>query len=295
MNRFATIVIPESDSRLKPFADRLKPLAHTIRTYDAPIKSADELIERIGNADAVLPMGGTRLDSAVIGAATELRYIGLGATLFSGPHSNIDLAAAERRGIPVAGVRDYGDIGVGEWVASEAIRYMKREETNIELAGTSFGVIGAGAAGGLTARTLMALGARVSYFSRSRKPHLEAEGIGYRPLHDLLAECSIVSIHLPRNTSLLGADEFRSLGSRKLLFNTSVGLPVEPASLRAWLADPANWFAADSDGIGEMLPDASTHPRIVYLPRSSGYTAEAGERMYAQVERQIMEFLSLGE
>jgi phosphoglycerate dehydrogenase-like enzyme len=169
---------------------------------------------------------------------------------------------------------------------------VKREETNAELAGTRFGVIGAGAAGGLTARTLMALGAKVFYFNRSRKPQLEAEGIGYRPLHDLLAECSIVSIHLPRNTSILGAEEFRALGSGKLLFNTSVGLPVEPAPLRAWLEDKANWFAADSDGIGEMLPDASTHPRIVYLPRSSGYTAEAAERMYDQVERQLMEFLS---
>ena len=154
--------------------------------------------------------------------------------------------------------------------------------------------IGAGAAGGLTARTLKALGARVRYFSRSRKEALETEGIEYRSLADLLAECRIVSIHVPRRTSLLGADELGRLGSGKLLFNTSVGLPVDAEALRAWLADATNRFAADADGIGEMLPDAETHPGIVYLPRSAGYTAEAAERMYAQVEGQLAAFLDDG-
>ncbi|MFW6232249.1 MAG: NAD(P)-dependent oxidoreductase [Spirochaetota bacterium] len=227
MARFTTIVIPESDSRLKPFAGRLERWAGTARTFDTPFETTEELIERVRDADAVLPMGGTRLDAEVIGAAGELRYIGLGATLFSGPHSNVDLAAAKARGIRVTGVRDYGDVGVAEWVAAESIRYLKAVEINRELGGTHVGVIGAGAAGGLTARTLKALGARVSYHSRTRKPPLEAEGIEYRSLADLLAECRIVSIHVPRHTALLGPDELRRLGSGKLLFNTSVGLPVE--------------------------------------------------------------------
>lgn len=295
MERFTTIVIPESDSRLKPFAARLARWAATVRTFEVPFESRDELIERIGDADAVLPMGGTRVDADVFAAAGGLRYIGLGATLFSGAHSSIDLAAAEARGIRVTGVRDYGDIGVAEWVAAESIRYVKREEINGELAGTCFGVIGAGAAGGLTARTLKALGAEVRYFSRSRKRLLDAEGVEYRSLADLLDECRIVSIHLPRNTPLLGAEDLRRLGSGKLLFNTSVGLPVEPEALRAWLADQTNRFAADADGIGEMLTDAATHPRIVYLPRSSGYTAEAAERMYSQVEKQLAAFLNEGD
>lgn len=292
MARFTTIVIPEPDSRLKPFAGRLEPWAATVRTFDTPFEGTAELIERVRDADAVLPMGGTRLDAEVIAAAARLRYIGLGATLFTGPHGNIDLAAAEARGIRVTGVRDYGDVGVAEWVAAESIRYLKQEKINRELAGTRFGVIGAGAAGGLTARTLAALGARARYFSRSRKDALEAEGIGYRPLADLLERCRIVSIHLPRNTSLLGADELARLGSGKLLLNTSVGLPVDTEALRTWLSDPANRFAADADGIGEMLPDAAARPGIVYLPRSAGYTAEAAERMYAQVEGHLAAFLA---
>lgn len=291
MARFTTIVIPESDSRLKPFAARLEPWAGTVRTFDDPFGSKDELIERVRDADAVLPMGGTKLDAEVIAAADRLRYIGLGATLFSGPHSNVDLSAAEAGGIRVTGVRDYGDFGVAEWVAAESIRYLKAAEINRELGGTHLGVIGAGAAGGLTARTLKALGARVCYHSRTRKPPLEAEGIEYRSLADLLAGCRIVSIHVPRHTAFLGENDLRRFGSDKLLFNTSVGLPVEADALRGWLADGRNRFAADADGIGEMLPDAQAHPRIVYLPRSAGYTAEAAERMYAQVEAQVADFL----
>lgn len=290
-NRFTTIVLPEADSRLKPFLDRLAPWAGTVRTFDAPYHTKAELIERVATAEAVLPMGGTKLDADVIAAAPDLRYIGLCATLFSGPHSNIDLSAAHARGIPVTGVKDYGDIGVAEWVAAKTVDYLKRPEIDSELAGTSFGVVGAGAAGGLTARTMKALGAKVCYWSRSPKEPLEAEGIEYRSLSGLLSECRIVSVHLPRHTELIGTKELASLGSGKLLFNTSVGLPIDAEALRAWLDDEANWFAADSDGIGEMASDVHTHPRIIYFPRSTGYTSQAADRMYAQVEKQLVEFL----
>jgi phosphoglycerate dehydrogenase-like enzyme len=97
---------------------------------------------------------------------------------------------------------------------------------------------------------------------------------------------------LPRNTRIIAGAELSRLGSGKLLFNTSVGLPIDPEALRAWLSDGRNRFAADSDGIGEMLPDVETHPRIVYLPRSAGYTAQAAQRMYEQVEQQLRAFLA---
>ena len=292
MKRLSSIVIPEHDSRLKPFALRLEQLARNVRTFDTPWRDREELMKRIVDAEVLLPMGGTRLDAETIAAARSLRYIGLGATLFPGAHSNIDLEAAAARGIRVAGVRDYGDVGVAEWVASQAIRFLKRGALNRELAGTLCGIIGAGAAGGLTARLLKGMGAEVRYFSRSRKAALEEAGVEYRSLTDLLCESLVVSLHLPRRTMLLGAEEFAVLGAGKLLVNTSVGLPAECDALRRWLREESNRFAADADGIGEMLADAEAHPRIRYLPRSSGFTEEAAERMFAQVEGQLAAFLS---
>ena len=291
MDQFECIVIPEPDSRLRPFANRLKQWATRVRTFDAPIADEDDLIDRVRASDAILPMGGTQLTARVIESAAALRYIGLGATLFTGPHSNIDVDQANARGIPVTGVRDYGDIGVAEWVAAEAVRFIKQPEINGELGGTTVGVIGAGAAGGLTGRMLQGMGAVLRYYSRSRKPDVEADGIEYRDLSDLLAECTIVSIHVPRHTSILGARELDRFGSGKLLINTSVGLPVDSAALRAWLQDPANRFAADVEGIGDLKGEASTHPRISYYPGTTGYTAQAADRLYAEVERQLVAFL----
>ncbi len=291
MDRFQTIVIPEPDSRLRPFVDRLRRWAREVRTFDTPVGDSTDLSSRIGDADVVLPMGGTRLTAEVINAAQSLRYIGLGATLFSGIHSNIDLEAAAARSIPVTGVRDYGDIGVAEWVVAEAVRFVKRPELNGELAGTPVGIIGAGAAGGLTARSLAALGADVRYTGRGRKHKIEADGIPYQPLDSLLSECLIVSIHLPRNTMIVGARELELFGAGKLLINTSVGLPVEVDALSNWLNDPNNLFAADIEGIGALMDTAATHPRISYLPATSGYTAQAAERLYAEVERQLVAFL----
>lgn len=292
MEEFDCIVLPEANSRLKPIVPRLRRYAGEVRVYDTDPRSREELIRRVADADCILPMGGTQLDGETISACANLRYIGLAATLFTGKSSNIDLDAAKRRSIQVTGARDYGDIGVAEWVVSVSVNYLKRPQTNGELAGTSCGIIGAGAAGSLTAKALRKLNAEVSYFNRSRKPALEDEGIGYRPLDRLLPDVRILSLHLPRRTEVLGAEELSSFGNGKLLINTSVGLPVDEAALRHWLEDEHNVFAADSDGIGELSDICLTHPRVVYLPASCGYTKQAEQRLFEQVERQLQSFLN---
>lgn len=292
MEKFDCIVLPEADSRLKPIVPRLRLYAGEVRVYDTDPQSREELIRRVADADCILPMGGTRLDRETISASPNLRYIGLAATLFTGNSSNIDLEATKRRSIPVTGVRDYGDIGVAEWIVSVSVNYLKRPPTNGELAGTPCGIIGAGAAGSLTAKTLRKLDAEVSYFNRSRKPYLEEEDIDYRPLDRLLPDVRILSLHLPRRTKVLGAEELASFGNGKLLINTSVGLPIDEVALRRWLEDEQNVFAADSDGIGELSDICLTHPRLVYLPASSGYTKQAEQRLFEQVEHQLRAFLN---
>lgn len=290
--RFACIVLPEGNSRLKPLAATLGNYADEVRTFSDGPSSPSHLIDRVADADCILPMGGTRLDAVVLEACPRLRYIGLGATLFHGESSNIDLAIAEQRGIVVTGARDYGDIGVAEWVVSVGVQFLKQPRWNAELAGTSCGVVGAGAAGSLTARTLAALGAEVFYFSRSRKPDLECTGVRSLELVELLRRCRIVSLHLPRRVTLIGQTEVDALGDKKLLVNTSVGLPVEDAALRSWIGREGNAFAADADGIGKLADVARRHPRIQYLDASAGYTQQAEQRLFAQVERQLNMFLN---
>ena len=289
--RFACIVLPEGNSRLKPLAQTLGNYAHEVRTFTEAHRSQRELIDRVADADCILPMGGTRLDADLLEACPRLRYIGLGATLFHGESSNIDLQTARRRGIVVTGARDYGDIGVAEWVAAVAVKFLKQPHCNGELAGTVCGVVGAGASGSLTARTLAALGAEVHYFSRSRKADLDAAGIGFLELAELLRRCRVVSIHLPRRVHLIGREELSTLGNDKLLLNTSVGLPVEERALRSWIEQQRNIFAADADGIGELADIARTHPHIEYLDASAGYTRQAEQRLFAQVESRLREFL----
>ena len=65
----------------------------------------------------------------------------------------------------------------------------------------------------MIADALRFLGAEVYYFSRTRKPDAEAAGIAYLPLRELLPEVDILCTCLPRNTILLGADEFRLFGN----------------------------------------------------------------------------------
>ncbi|PIE34565.1 dihydrofolate reductase [candidate division KSB3 bacterium] len=293
MKQFKQIAIPEGKSRLANDLDRIQPYsAAEIITYDTNPDSECELLERVRAADCIIIGSYSKLDGAIIRQCPSLEYIGLAATLFTGQGANIDLEAAAERKIAVTGVSDYGDYGVVDFVVSETIRYLKYGTRNRELRGQPVGIIGAGTVGSLVAKSLKVLGAEVSYYSRSSRPDLERDGIHYAPLHTLLQRVSILSVHVPRNTQVLGKEELDMLTDGTLLFNTSVGLPIEPEAMRKWLNNPRNVFVADRDGIGYLEEEYTNFPNITFYPRSSGFTEEAERRLADKVEQNLKAFLT---
>lgn len=264
---------------------------------DCP-KNDEEIIERIGDADAVLVSYTTTIGRAVIERCPSIRYIGMCCSLYSPESANVDIPAANERGIVVTGIRDYGDAGVLEYVISELVRVLHGfgcrpwRGIPLEITGLKAGIIGLGTTGILIGDGLSFFGADVSYYSRTRKPEQEAKGFTYKPLHELLAESDVIFTCLNKNAILLHEEEFRIMGSDKLLFNTSIGPSHDVDALAEWLKGDGNYFFCDMEGgLGDPSKVLLMHPKVRCMGQAAGKSRQCNERLGEKVTANIEEFL----
>ncbi len=288
---FKMIAVPEPNPTLSLFRDRIQTLSsEPLRFHDSPTENEGEFIQRCAGAEAILTGWTSKIPKSVIESCPDLKYIGLACTLFEGEGSNVDLACARARGITVTGVRDYGDVGVAEFVLSEIVWHFQHRLPRRELGGRKVGIIGAGGAGGPVALALKDIGADVAYFSRSSKPLMDKAGIPKKNLEVLLEESEIISIHLPRNTTLIDSELLNRFRG-ELILNTSLGLPVEEKALKSWLEMDGHWFSADADGLGSLLSRKEEYTNIRHLPYYSGFTSEAQIRLVDTVVANMNTFM----
>ena len=266
--------------------------------HDFP-SEADDVISRIGDADCLLVSFRTPIGKEVMDACRNLKYIGMYCSVYDPRSCNVDLAEAERKGITVKGVRDYGDEGVVEYVISELVRLLhgfggrRWKEQPTELTGQKVGIIGLGKTGCMVADAFRLFGASVSYYSRNRKPDGDAKGYVYKSLHCLLKECDIVCTCLPRNTYVLGREEFALFGNRKILVNTSVGPTFQVDALEEWLKDnPQSLYLCDATAMGNLAERLSGIENVLYTPYISGKSEQSVERLNRKALRNLQEFLS---
>lgn len=265
--------------------------------YDDFPRNKQEIISRIGDADAVLVSWNTRLDREVIESCPRLKYIGMCCTLIDESSANVEITAAQERGIQVLGVRDYGDNGVIEFIISELVRLLKGtgshqwKSVELELNGQTLGVIGMGTLGTMLAKAAQLFGMEVFYYSRSRKPDVEAWGVPYLKLDQLLKRVDIISTHLPRNTVIL-KNKLTLFGKGKILINTSLGSTFDVQEFSQWIQEPGNYAIFDGDALGQHRNELVKHPRVIYTDKVVGWTEQAKERLSQKVLENIHTFLN---
>ncbi|MFY9153201.1 MAG: NAD(P)-dependent oxidoreductase [Prolixibacteraceae bacterium] len=272
--------------------------AEPIVIYNDFPESDSEIIRRIADSDCVLVSWHTNVNAAVIQAAPNLKYIGMCCSLYDEKAANVDIAKARELGIVVKGVRDYGDDGTLEYIFAELIYLVKGlginrwQAENRELRGKSMGIIGMGTLGTMVARTARHFGMNVFYFNRSRKFNLEEEGFQFLPLRELLATCDVISTHLPKNSIVLGENEFKHKKPNSILVNTSIGLTFDKSAFINWISGDLTSFAIfDGPAIGEHLDEFSKFPNVILSDRSSGFTLEAQSRLSEKVLVNMEKFL----
>ncbi len=279
---FEKLVAIEPVSLIPAAEQELHQYAREVVLYSDIPSSDDEIVRRIGDADAVLLSYTSRMGKNVIERCPNIRYIGMCCSLYSEESANVDIAYARTRGIKVLGIRDYGDRGVVEYVLHELTGIlhgfgmpMLRDEP-VEITGLKAGIVGLGVSGRMIADALQFMGADISYYSRTHKPDAEAAGMTYKPLEQLLAESEAVFTCLNKNVLLLGREEFAQLGAGKVLFNTSIGPGFDPAALEAWLNLPGTHYFCDTRAAAGSVSEGFFDRENVHCQNvSAGRTKQA--------------------
>lgn len=299
MKKFRKMVAVEPVNLTDAIRGRLHEYAEELIFYQDLPKDDGEIINRITDADAVLVSYTTRIGQKVLEQVPDVTYIGMCCSLYSEESANVDIAFARTRGITVTGVRDYGDIGVAEYVIYQAVRILHGydfplwREKSLELTRLKVGMVGIGASGGRIADALHFLGADVSYYARSQKPEREAAGMHYKELPVLLEESEVVVTCLNKNIILLKEEEFLRLGNKKIMINTSIGPAADMAALKHWLENPDNIFCCDTKGaLGDIAAEVSERKNVICMDASSGMTAQAYELLGEKVLQNMEKFLS---
>ncbi|NKI26401.1 dihydrofolate reductase [Arenibacter sp. 6A1] len=288
---------------LIPSAEReLHHYAKEVVLYQDIPKSDEEMALRIGDADAVLLSYTSNLGSGALENCPNVAYIGMCCSLYSPESANVDIPYANKRGITVTGIRDYGDEGVVEYVVSELVRCLHGFGTKPngspetpwdgvprEITGTKVGIVGLGASGGMVADALHFFGAHIAYYSRSEKQDAQAKGYRFLPLGTLLSESEVVITCLNKNTVLLHEAEFQQLGNRKILINTGLSPAWDETPFATWINNDNRIYADTIGALGNE--DFLNHPNVYCMNVSVGRTRQAFDRLSKKVLANIESYL----
>ncbi|MCD7971585.1 MAG: dihydrofolate reductase [Candidatus Azobacteroides sp.] len=266
--------------------------------YETFPENKEEIITRINDGDCVLVSWNTRMNAEVLQACPSVKYIGMCCSLYDEKSANVDIPEARKLSIIVKGVRDYGDYGTVEFIFAGLISLFKglgKYQWGVEpteLTSKTIGIIGMGVLGTMVARTALQFGMTVRYYSRTRKPEMESDGVEYRELDRLLSESDIITTHLPRNTTLLKKYELGLLKENAVYINTSLGEPFEKNAFLEWIGqDSGNYAIFDAAGYSNLKDIFSSYPNIILSEKSSGFTVEAKHRLTEKVWLNMVSYL----
>ena len=240
---------PIAESALK----RLRALG-SVKVFpdDSRIIPHRALIAAVRKADILFCLLHDKIDRAVITANPKLRHV---AAQSISP-SNIDVAEATKRGIPVTVVPPVtteatADLTFGLMLAAarrmvEGDRIVRagkfpggqsRHLLGSIVHGKTLGLIGGGGLiGKAVARRAQGFSMRVLYWTPRRKPESEEReaGLAFVPLDQLLSESDFVSVHSPLNADTrhqIGAREFGLMKKTAFIINTARGAIIDEAAL----------------------------------------------------------------
>jgi phosphoglycerate dehydrogenase-like enzyme len=224
----------------------------SIDSFDDHIADTDALIARLEDYEIIVAMR----ERTVFNVERLSRLPKLKLLITTGmANASIDMAAAARLGITVAGTRGFvGSAAELTWALLMAMaRHIPAEVANFraalqpwqvsvgrDLRGMTLGIVGLGKLGQQVAGYGRAFGMNVIGWSRSNTPQKSADlGIGYvATLGELLPAADIVTLHLTLNAETKGIIGERELGLMKsgaILLNTSRGPLIDEQALIASL------------------------------------------------------------
>jgi len=183
-------------------------------------------------------------------AAKNVKVIALRCAGFN----NVDLIAAKKYKIKVCRVPAYSPQAVAEHAVALILTlnrkthkaYNRVREQNFslngllgfDLCGKTIGVIGTGNIGKAFCKIMLGFGCKVFAFDIIASKDLEAIGVQFMPLMDVLQHADIISLHCPLNDQtryIINEETIKMTKKGVMLINTSRGALIDTASVIAAL------------------------------------------------------------
>lgn len=268
--------------------------------------SPEELLETVGDYQALVVRGRTKVSAQVFSAAAQLIVVGRAGVGVD----NIDLAAANVHKVAVVNAPLATTLAVAEHalalmlaLAREIPRgdagmksgqWLKKELTGVEINGKTLGVIGMGNIGSAFAQRAAALGMSVlGYDSLLTEEEIRKRGAEPVALGELYARSDFISLHVPFSPETRRMIAGQALGQMKrgvrLIDAARGGIIDETALLGALesgqVAGAAlDVFAKEPPGMDALV----AHPRVIATPHVGAQTVEAQRRAAEDIANEVL-------
>ncbi len=268
-----------------------------------------ELLERLSGCEILAVRSATRVTNEVIDAGKQLKVIArAGAGL-----DNIDVKAAEARGIKVLNTPGAPTVAVAELVLAHMLawarhlppadsgmkagRWEKSQLMGSELRGKTLGIVGTGRIGRAIGYRAKAFSMNLLAYDTGQSPEFaEQTGAKYVELDTLLRESDFVTLHVPLvpgTKHMIGKRELELMKPTAVLINTSRGGVVDEEALVEALR--ARKIAGACLDVYEREPPRDSPllklPNVVLTPHLGASTREAQRDAAIIIAQKIKEAL----
>lgn len=290
-DRFRVLVTDEID----PEGVALLRAEPGIRVDEVPTRPASDLLEEIGEYDALVGRSATRITAELLEAGTRLKVIGRAGVGVD----NVDLDRATQLGIAVINAPGGNTIAVAELVFGVALalfRHVPEARDSMragdwrrsqlggsELRGRTLAIVGLGRIGSEVSRRARAFGMKIvgfdPYVGESRFEELGIERA--ETLAAALDVADLLTLHVPltaETRAMIGSAELTRLRPQAFLLNYSRGGVVDEDALVAALREGR--IAGAGIDVFEREPLPADHPlrqipNAILTPHLGASTVEA--------------------
>lgn len=275
--------------------------------------SKDELMERVGDYDALVVRSATKVTADLIARADRLKVVGRAGTGVD----NVDVPAATRRGIVVCNAAGSNALSAAEHAIAlmlaqarnipqahaslTAGRWERSKFGGVEVTGKTLGVLGFGRIGQMVAERAKGLGMRVvAYDPLVAESRYRELGVEKADAPEALYRASdVITLHLastPETRGFVGREAFAAMKPGARLINAARGDVVDTEALVEALSSGHLGGA----GIDVFPVEPTTEsplfglPGVVVTPHLGASTEEAQDRAGVVVAEQVAAALTGG-
>ncbi len=268
--------------------------------------SADDLVKVIGDYDALIVRGRTKVTAAVFAAASKLKVVGRAGVGVD----NIDLEAAKKCKVtvvnsPIATTLAVAELTMGMMLSlargipradatMKAGKWLKKEFEGFELCGKTLGVIGYGRIGASVGQKAKAFDMVVLGYD----PLIDGKTIAERgaepvSFDDLIKRSDIITMHIPltaQTRGILNAEAFAKMKKGVHIVCAARGGVIDEEALLAAL-ESGQVASAALDVFATEPPGATPlvqHPHVVVTPHIGAQTVEAQQRAAGDIATEVL-------